>query len=239
MKLVLGIPDGLEYPVELSFRPHVIRPGEKVELSFRITDPKSGKLVQKFEIVHERLFHLFIVGQDLRHFVHDHPVLGKDNIFRFTATFPQAGLYRLLGDFYPAGGTPQLIAKTLIVPGPGLALEPATLSADLGQQKCANLKVELVTDPVQPISGMKTLMFFKLNPAGGLEKYLGAWGHMLAASDDLIDLIHSHPFLADGGAQEQFNLIFPRARTYRVWVQFQRQGVVNTAAFNVPVSELK
>jgi len=34
----------------------------------------------------------------------------------------------------------------------------------------------------------------------------------------------------------QFSLIFPRARTYRVWVQFQRQGVVNTAHFDVPVA---
>ena len=239
MKLVLGIPDGLEYPMQMSFSPRAIRPGEKVQLTFRITDPKSGKPVQKFEIVHDRLFHMFVVSQDLGYFLHDHPVLGPDHLFRFTAIFPKAGLYRILGDFYPAGGTPQLIAKTVIVPGDGLALAPASLAPDLMPQKSANLEVELVTDPVQPISGMKTLMFFKLKPAQGLEKYLGAWGHMLAASDDLIDLIHSHPFLADGGAQEQFNLIFPRARTYRVWVQFQRKGVVNTAAFNVPVSELK
>jgi hypothetical protein len=51
--------------------------------------------------------------------------------------------------------------------------------------------------------------------------------------------MHSHPFLAEGGPQIQFNMIFPRARTYRVWVQFQRQGVVNTVAFNVPVAALK
>jgi hypothetical protein len=101
------------------------------------------------------------------------------------------------------------------------------------------MQVELVTDPPQPIAHTKTMMFFKVKPGDGLEKYLGAWGHMLAASDDLIDLIHTHPFLADGGPEIQFNMIFPRARTYRVWVQFQRQGVVNTAYFDVPVEELK
>ena len=82
-------------------------------------------------------------------------------------------------------------------------------------------------------------VLFKVTPGDGLEKYLGAWGHMLAASDDLIDLIHTHPFLADGGPEIQFNMIFPRARTYRVWVQFQRNGVVNTAHFDVPVQELQ
>jgi hypothetical protein len=102
-----------------------------------------------------------------------------------------------------------------------------------------NTDVELVTDPPQPIAGMKTLMFFRLKTAENMQKYLGAWAHMLAASDDLMDMIHEHPFIADGGPQMQFNLIFPRAHTYRVWIQFQRNGVVNTVAFNVPVSELK
>ncbi len=81
-------------------------------------------------------------------------------------------------------------------------------------------------------------MYFRLSPAEGIEKYLGAWAHMLAASDDLIDLIHTHPLVADGGPQIQFRLVFPRARTFRIWVQFQRQGVVNTARFDVPVKEL-
>ena len=58
---------------------------------------------------------------------------------------------------------------------------------------------------------------------------------MLAASDDLIDMIHTHPFIADGSPEMQFSLVFPRPRTYRVWVQFQRHGVVNTAHFDIPV----
>ena len=64
---------------------------------------------------------------------------------------------------------------------------------------------------------------------------MGAWGHMLAVSDDLIDMIHTHPYIADGSPQMQFSLTFPRPRVYRVWVQFQRNGVVNTAHFDVPV----
>jgi hypothetical protein len=135
-----------------------------------------------------------------------------------------------------------LITKTVIVPGRAgeeVSLAPVQLAPALGPNHCANMDVELVMEPEQPIAGMKTMMFFKVNPAEGLEPYLGAWGHMLAASDDTIDMIHNHPFIADGGPQMQFNLIFPRTRTYRVWVQFQRKGVVNTAVFNVPVSELK
>ena len=63
------------------------------------------------------------------------------------------------------------------------------------------MQVEMTTDPPQPIAAQKTQVYFKLSPADGIEKYIGAWAHMLAASDDLIDLIHTHPFIADGGPQ--------------------------------------
>jgi len=60
---------------------------------------------------------------------------------------------------------------------------------------------------------------------------------MLAASADLIDLLHVHPFLVKG-ADIQFNLIFPRPGLYRIWTQFQRAEVVNTTVFTVAVKAL-
>lgn len=236
MTLVAGIPDVVEYPVHLTLKPRPVRPGQTVELAFAIRDPKTDAPVTHFQVVHEKLFHLFLVSQDLNYFVHDHPVLGADGVFRYRARLPQPGMYRVLSDFYPEHGTPQLIVKTILVPGDA---PPARLTGDVGPKKTENLEVELTTDPPQPIAGQKTLLFFKLKPAEGLEQYLGAWAHMLAASDDLIDLMHTHPFLANGGPNLQFNLIFPRAHVYRLWVQFQRQGVVNTAVFTIPVTELK
>jgi len=242
MKLVLGIPDDVEYRMDLTIHPAVFRAGEKVQLKFRIADPRTAKTVDHYEIVHEKLFHLFLVSEDLQYFVHDHPVPQPDGTFLYDETFPKPGMYRVAGDFYPTGGTPQLIAKTVIVPGaPGSEVKLAnpSLEPELGVSHCANMDVELVTEPPQPIAGMKTLLFFHIKPGDGIEKYIGAWGHMLVASDDLIDLIHDHPFIADGGPQMQFNIIFPRARTYKIWVQFQRNGVVNTASFTLPVAELK
>jgi hypothetical protein len=237
MKLVAGIPDPVEYPMDLTVTPRAPKPRQRAKLEFTVRNPWNHRPVKNFQMVHEKLFHLFLVSQDLQFFVHDHPTLGSAGIFRFDMAFPKSGMYRLLGDFYPDGATPQLIARTIIVPGqaPG----PVTLGRDTSTKDAENMQVELVTEPLQPIAGMKTMMFFRVNPAEGLEPYLGAWGHMLAASDDLIDLIHTHPFLADGGSQVQFNLIFPRARTYRLWVQFQRKGVVNTARFDVPVRVLQ
>ncbi len=237
MKLVAGIPDPVEYTMDLNVIPPAPKPLQPTRFEFVVRDPWKERPVTNFQIVHERLFHLFVVSQDLKFFVHDHPIFEKDGVFHYDLALPQPGMYRILGDFYPDGATPQLIAKTVLVAGKAPA--PIKLTRDYSTKDAGNMQVELVTDPPQPIAHTKTMMFFKVKPGDGLEKYLGAWGHMLAASDDLIDLIHTHPFLADGGPEIQFNMIFPRARTYRVWVQFQRNGVVNTAYFDVPVEELK
>ena len=239
MKLVAGVPDFLEYGVTLKTQPKALKAGAPVELQLSVTNPKDGKRVSEFELMHERIFHLFLVSQDLNFFVHDHPEKGADSVFRLKSTLPKPGLYRVLSDFYPKGGTPQLIANTLIVPGAPFNPRSTKLKPDVGVQKGTNVDVSLTMEPPEPISGMKTLMFFKLSDAEGFEPYLAAWGHMMAASEDLIDMIHNHPYIADGGPNVQFNMIFPRPGIYRVWVQFQRKGVVNTVAFNVPVTELK
>ena len=237
MKLVAGLPDPVEYPLDLTITPHKLMPGQKATLDFAVKDPWKGRPVTSFTIVHEKLFHMFVVSQDMQFFVHDHPVFQPDGNFLYEIAFPKPGMYRVLGDFYPDGATPQLVTKTVIVPGAPPA--PIKLVRDYSTKDASNLEVSLTTDPPQAIAGQKTQMYFRLNTADGLEKYLGAWAHMLAGSDDLIDLIHTHPLIADGGPQIQFSLVFPRARTYRVWVQFQRKGVVNTAHFDIPVNELQ
>lgn len=238
MQLVANLPDRIEYPLKIELHPSAPRAGKDLQFAFTVMDPKTGRPVTDFQVMHEKLFHLFIVSQDLKYFRHDHPEPQPDGVFQFNANLPKPGMYRILSDFYPTGGTPQLIVKTVILPGTAITAG-AELKPDLSPKKSANMHVSLTMQPAQPIAGMKTLLFFHVDPADGLEPYLGSWGHMLVASDDLVDMIHDHPYIADGGPQMQFNIIFPRARTYRVWVQFQRKGVVNTAAFNVPVSDLK
>ena len=238
MKLRSGIPEPEEFPVDLKLTPRAPRPGTKTQLEFTVRDPHNDRQIEHFDLVHEKLFHMFVVGRDMQFFLHDHPVFGQDAKFRYDVMFPKPGLYRILTDFYPEGATPQLIAKTVIVSG-GPPVPAPVLTRDYATKQAENLRVSLTTDPPEPIAGQKTMMFFHLEPADGIEKYIGAWGHMLAASDDLIDMIHTHPFIADGGPEMQFNVYFPRERIYRIWVQFQRMGVINTAHFDIPVRDLK
>ena len=234
MGLVVGVPDPVEYHLKLDVTPPP-RPSVMAHLNFQVFDPWKDHLVTKFTLVHERLFHAFVVSRDLQFFVHGHPAWNGAS-FTYDLTFPKPGMYRVLGDFYPEASTPQLITKTVFVAGKEIA--PVPLTRDDEAKQTENVRVALVTSPGQPVAGVLTQMRFTMTPAEGVERYLGAWAHMLAASDDLIDMMHMHPALADGGSEMQFNVIFPRARVYRVWVQLQRNGVVNTAHFDVPVKPL-
>ncbi|MBV9572937.1 MAG: hypothetical protein JOY93_02695 [Acidobacteriales bacterium] len=162
-------------------------------------------------------------------------MIQPDGSFRQEIRFPYGGMYRLLADFFPSGSVPQLAVGTLFVTGRSA---PARLSPSLAPCKSANLTAGLRIDPEQPIAGLETKLFFSLNPSAGLQPYLGAWAHMLAASENLIDLLHLHPIFADGKSNMQFNIIFPRAGLYRVWTQVQREDVVNTLVFNIPVQDL-
>jgi len=245
MKLVPGLPEPLEYPLELSVLPRRPQPGRPCRLRFRILHPQTHQPVGELELVHERVFHLFLISENLQHFAHEHPAPIAPGVFEFNWTPPTGGHWRLLTDFYPTHGTPQLIARSLLLPGG--TLQPPNLTANtVNPQKGPNLEASLEIGPQAPIAGEKSLLYYRLSPREDFQPFLGAMGHMLVASADLVDLIHTHPFLIDGGLATppaahkliQFNVIFPRPGLYRVWAQFQRASLVNTIPFNINVRSL-
>src|SRR5689334_22003788 len=73
MTLVARLPEFREYPVRISSDPNILRPGESSRLFFRIENPQTAQPVQDFEMVHEKLYHLFVVSEDLGFFLHTHP----------------------------------------------------------------------------------------------------------------------------------------------------------------------
>jgi hypothetical protein len=235
MTLVLHVPDRVEYPVELSHSPELLRPQQSANLTFRVINPATGEVVKHFAIVHEKLMHLFLVSENLEYFSHNHPVLQSDGAFDLNVMLPMGGMYRTLADFYPADSVPQLAVDTLFVSGQA---PPSRVEECLLPSKAANMTASLRMDPPEPIAGLQSKLFYTLDPVDGLELYLGVWAHMLIASRDLIDMLHVHPFLKDESSTIQFNVIFPRSGLYRIWTQFQRKGVVDTTVFTVSVKDL-
>ena len=228
MRLVAGLLSPIESRVRLTVEPRRALPGQPLRIVLRI----EGN--PKLQLMHERLFHLFVIGPGLEHFAHEHPRLEPDGSFVLETRLPTPGEYRLLCDFYPERGTPQMVAKTLILPGtppPARALAP-----NLAPQQLNSLTVAIASEPTAAVAAERTRLLFSLDPFSKLEPFLGSWGHMLIASADRQDLIHTHPFLAyPERGHLQFNVIFPRPGLHRVWLQVQRAGQVLTAQFDVPV----
>ena len=235
MTLVTGIPDPVEFHLDIGLIPASPAPGRPAVLQFFVRDPWKDRAVTGFNVVHERLFHAFVVSEDLEFFEHGHPSLVADGVFQYPITFPKPGVFRVLGDYYPAGATPQLTSDTVIVPG--TPPHPVQLHRDYTDKTADNIRAAFTTIPEKPVATTRTQLRLSIDARAGLQRYLGAWAHMLVASNDLIDMMHEHPLLADGSSQMEFEVVFPRPGVYRVWIQLQSDGTVNTVHFDVPVSQ--
>jgi len=245
MALVLAAPsDYRAYRLDVDITPRALRPQQKARVRFFVRDPHTGALVRRFEPVHERLFHLFIVSRDLEYFAHIHPTLHSNGALDVDFEVPRAGSYQLIADFMPSGGAPQLIQRSFVTAGyAGRVAEVPRLAADTADKVERGTRVKLTLPELA--AGREGLITFDVSdastgrPVDDLEPYLGATGHLLLASDDLEIAAHSHPVAevsTSGGPTIVFQVLFPRVATYKMWLQFQRRGEVMTVPFTVPVA---
>ena len=225
MDLVHAAPfDVRDYDLDFHTVPTAVKPGQKTTLFFQFRHPGTGEVVKKFEVVHEKQFHLFVISQDMDFFEHIHPVEQPDGMWSIDVTLPKAGYYKVLSDFLPSGGAAQFLARPLVTAGytGDLEADSAHLVPDTNLTKSVeDITAKVTYDPETFVVGLYGHMKFFLTdtasgrPIADLQTYLGAFGHTLIMSEDMEDYVHSHPLdiLAmpdDDGGPPQF-LIPPGA----------------------------
>jgi len=203
MSLVEANPfDVRDYDLEFEIDPSVVRPGEPVELTFRIFHPGTGEQVRDLISVHDRRYHLFVISQDMEHFQHLHPEQQPDGSWSAEVTFPEDGYYKVLSDFVPNGGSSQFIARPVVTADHegDLVADAAHLVADpVGARTLDDLTASISLDPETFVSGLYGHLSFELaetrsgRPVTDLQPYLGSYGHVLIMSEDLVHYVHSHP----------------------------------------------
>lgn len=232
-----------DFELRMESKPAPPVPGRKVRLQFRVFNPNTGGLVSHFGLLHERLFHLFIVSQDLTEFQHIHPVFEPDGRFVIDTVLPRPGHYKVYADLYPLEGAPQVLERDLVTAGQtsDLYASRPRLEPDVALTKTVSgIKIELVLDPPEPIAGRTVVLKYHLTEAASgapirdLTPYLAAWGHTLILSEDQRDFVHSHPVevipempegeIPRGGPDVTFEALLPRSGLYRIWSQFLRAG---------------
>ena len=233
-----------KYSLDVEWLPHGRGAGS---LRLVVREPRAAAIARRFESVHDRPFHLFVVRDDLQEFSHLHPVPQPDGSLELSGVSLRSAPYQLYADFLPAGGTPQLVRKALFPGRVGTAFSGSRtphLARDSSDKTDHGLRVRIEPDAGTMFAGSLSLIAFHLEdaatgaPVSDLEPYLAAWGHAFIVSADLADAVHSHPITplaSPGGPTIYFQQRFPRAGMYRLWAQFMRNGRLATVSFTVEV----
>lgn len=213
--------------------------GTQQTFAFQIQE-RDGRPLTQYKPQHDKLMHLIVARHDLSNFQHVHPNLGADGIWRVPLTVPEAGEYRVFADFLPAWG---IHATTL---GADVSVsgdfQPKPLPSATGTATVDGYTVTLSGKPVPGRSSRLTLRISKDGkPVTDLEPYLAAYGHLVALRDGDMAYIHVHPDgePGDGKTKPGPEIVFytevPTYGAYRMYLDFQHQGVVRTAEFTVNV----
>jgi hypothetical protein len=222
--------------------------GEERELSFRVLE--GGEAVTDFEVEHERRMHLIVVREDLTGFQHLHPEMDESGTWSTPVTFEDAGEYRVYADFSHDGERLTLASDLTIAGEPSYRELPPVETATKTE---AGYEVAIEGESAQ--AGQASELAFTVTRGGevvDVEPYLGAGGHLVALREGDLAFLHVHPM--GGGRQEvggeahgghgagssegassgediRFMTEFPSEGSYRLFLQFQHEGEVQTAEF--------
>jgi hypothetical protein len=223
------------FSVELSATPKSPKAGESVDLRLVVHDREKPKDAFKdFERAHEEFMHLVIVRDDLREFAHEHPALGADGAFVMRYQFKTAGEYHLFADVAPKNAGSQVLMTKFKVSGKTRAPEP--FEPRPTTQEVDGVRIELKS----PVVAAKrtTEVAFTVDPATGLQPYLGARAHLIGIHQDAVTFVHAHP---DESKPVDGSFVFlgrfPQPGNYKIWIQFKRNDRLVTGEFTLEAKD--
>lgn len=210
-------------------------PGKAGEFRFQIHDAQR-RPVTRFAVVHDKPMHLIVVRRDLTGYQHLHPTMAPDGTWSVPLTLSQGGTWRAYADFTVVADDGSQTALTLgvdlTVPG---RYDPRPLPAATTSTAVDGFTVAYEGTPQV---GATVPLTFRITTGGTtatLERYLGAYGHLVALREGDLGYLHVHPEpqLVDGAVR--FWLTTPGPGRYRLYLDFQVAGEVRTAEFTVTV----
>ena len=214
--------------------------GDATPVAFRIRGA-DGDPVTAYDRTHDEDLHFIAVRRDMTGFQHVHPELAGDGTWS-TPLDLTAGDWRVFADFTPSStGEKLTLGADVAVAGeytpqplPGASTEASvdgyavTLDGDLvaGQESELTLSVSRDGQPVTD-----------------LQPYLAAYGHLVVLRDGDLAYLHVHPAGEPGdgatrpGPDITFYATAPSAGDYRLFLDFQHDGVVRTAEFTARATD--
>ncbi|HEU5470673.1 MAG TPA: hypothetical protein VFV67_08465 [Actinophytocola sp.] len=205
--------------------------GEVLPLRYRILGP-DGAPVTRFEVEQDKLMHLVTVRRDGSNYRHVHPELAPDGTWSIALNLPEPGSYRMFADFKPAGGADTTLGTDLHVTGEYL---PRSFDSPQRTFTVAGYQVRLDGELVAGAESTVTATVTKDGqPVTDLQRYLGAYGHLVTLRAADLGYLHVHPLGGTpGGPDTRFAVEVPTPGRYRMFLDFQHRDTVHTAEFTV------
>jgi hypothetical protein len=215
-------------------------------LRFRILGT-NGRAVRDFDVTHEKRMHLIVARRDLSGFQHLHPTLGRDGTWSTPLRIDAPGSYRVFADFATKGRTTTLAGDLRVDGRANLRPLPAPRPSAVSD---GGYDVRLEASSARP--GAEAELRFAISKDGvpvKTEPYLGAGGHLVALREGDLAFLHVHPIDDEHGSSDThgddaaadsadpigFAATFPSQGRYRLFLQFEHEGQVQTVAFTQEV----
>lgn len=225
--------------IHMSFNstPKVIESVKPTLLTFKPIDKSDSTKLVALENTHERMLHMITVSEDLSWFDHIHPEAGGTGSYTVTETFPAGGQYLVYADYKPMGLEPRTDRFEIHVAGESRK----AVDHQPNLNAVANAyKLSIVNE--RPLETGSIEIPIVIEKDGqkltreGIQNYLGAIAHIILIKKEGKDFIHIHPeSTIEYPIVAHTNISKPGI--YRMWVQFQTNGTVNTAAFTLDIRE--
>lgn len=193
------------------------------DLRFRIV----GGSISDFAVKHDKRMHVVVVRTDLTGYQHLHPSQGADGVWSVPLTLGAPGSWRVFADFAAVDGDGQqadaVASSFLSVAGP---YDPVPVAPSVSD----------VSIDGSPRPGGTEPLTFRV-PSGPLERYLGAYGHLVLVRAGDLAFVHVHPEDAvhGNGREVRFWVTPPGPGTYRAFFDYSISGTVRTAEFTLSV----
>jgi len=213
-----------------------IKAGEEVVLSFSPKEEGDENIVVELETVHEKKAHIIIVSDDLEYFSHIHPDYEGNGTYSVKTNLPFGGKYELFIEYKPKGG--KKIADRFNLNVDGSEKPNAIFKSERYLFENQNLSVMLrpseelfsgkeIHIPVTILKDGKELN------AANFDNYLGEKAHAVLIRIANFDFLHVHPMVMNNQLNLHMNIV--KSGYYRLWLQFQIDGILYTTDFVLEV----
>jgi len=206
-----------------------VQPKKEGLLKFTINDIQSKKPISDLEIVHDKIMHVVLVRDDLKHFDHIHPQASGQGVFSAPFNFTSSGVYRIWIDF-TIKGMQHIVDFDINVPGDVESEEKNLLDG---------IKVNFLA-PNEIFADKEIELQFEIfdknnKPVPIIETFLAANAHLISIDESLEEFEHNHDGKFDKDNKISFIHAFEKAGKHKIWIQFSVGGKTKTASFDVAV----